>query len=500
MSTSRSTPERTSEQAIIDEVLARQWATQKQIDQTVKAIGTGTVDGPLPTALFEQRLITHEQRKHLEEFFHKDLQIERFRVVRRIGSGAMGDVYLATTDDGQQVALKVINRRYADDEQFVKRFRREIEALTDLHHPNIANPIGFGEHDGLPYLAMEFVPGPSLSQLLEHHGPLPAAYVVRAMIQIAQGLDYVYEATRLVHRDVKPENILTVPNPDAPEDDLFDRHDSAKLIDFGLARSYEGDERLTMTGITMGTPHFMSPEQIRGSQELDSRSDIYGMGATMYNLLTGRTPFRGTSPGAVMTAHLTDPVPDPKQHVPGLREDVRRIVMTAMAKEPGDRFLSYQGFISACERALGELTGGDGGGIKLLRKPLVLDKPQAKRPAARSSDRQRRPSSSQPTTDPFEAAASTRRGADAAACEPREATRELIRVQSDRIRKQKKDPISTALYGLQRPRSRRIDRERTDQALTQEIDSHPGLGLMPIVVLAVALVALGGVLIYKLVM
>lgn len=378
--------ERTSgEQQLIAEVLARDWAKPAQIEQALTAVREGKLQGPLNRALLDLRLINGQQADMLAEFLDKDLCIGGFQVERKLGSGAMGDVYLAVDpESGTRVAVKIIARRYADDEQFVKRFQREIESLSQLRHPNIANAVATGKHEGLPFLAMEFVNGPSLAQLLTDHGPLPQTYVLRIAIHIAQGLSYVFDKVRLVHRDIKPENILVVPASDGGGD-LFVREDGAKLIDFGLARNYGEDDRLTMTGITMGTPHYMSPEQIRGSQDLDCRSDIYGLGATLFNLLTGRTPFKGGSPGAVMTAHLTDPVPDPSELVPSLNPLTSSIITTCLTKNPDDRYLSYQGFIKACEQAVEDLGEHNRDGLRLLRKPLVLNAPRPKGPRGQAS-------------------------------------------------------------------------------------------------------------------
>lgn len=372
------------EQAIIAELLKNQWVSHQQISMTQESISARRLNGPIHHALFQQRLLRREQVDKLDEILHSKLVIGRFKVERKLGSGAMGDVFLAHDEEGndgagERVALKIISKRFADDESFIRRFDREIQSLTQLHHPSIANAVEYGRHEGLPYLAMQYIEGPSLAQLLAKHGPLPEPYALRIIWQLAQGLDYVYSETKLVHRDIKPENILVVPEAGARGEDLFNRMDQAVLIDFGLARSFGDDERLTMTGITMGTPHYMSPEQIRGSQDIDSRSDIYGLGATLFHLLTGRTPYKGSSPGAVMTAHLTEPVPDPRELVPALGEACRTIVRMSLAKDPADRYLNHQALAMACEQALAVRADEPSSAMRLLRKPMVLNKPQTTR-------------------------------------------------------------------------------------------------------------------------
>lgn len=365
---------------IIKTVVNRDWASQEQVDSTIASIDSGGLDGPLHKGLKQQRLLTPEQFDMLDDMTCLGLRIGAYEVERKIGSGAMGDVFLAVDTESKdeltpKVALKVVNQRYADDDSFLRRFSREAEALKGLSHPNVASSIGYGFDNGRHYMAMEFVAGPSLAQLLDEHGPMPEPYVLRMMLQLANGLDYVYHMTRLVHRDLKPENVLTEIPAGESTKNLFSRQDVAKLIDFGLARNFNENDRLTMTGITMGTPHYMSPEQIRGAQDLDCRSDIYGLGATAFHLLTGKTPYQGASPGAVMTAHLTEKVPDPADHVPGMSGRMRSLIMTCMAKEAQDRFLSYQGLTQAIKKALESQSEEEGNaGPRLLRKPLVLPK------------------------------------------------------------------------------------------------------------------------------
>jgi serine/threonine protein kinase len=191
-------------------------------------------------------------------------------------------------------------------------------------------------------------------------------------------LNYVYVKAGLVHRDIKPENILIQRFEGVT--DLFPESDEAKLIDFGLVKSANDDEHLTQTGMTIGTPLYMSPEQVRGDK-LDCRSDIYGLGATIFHLLTGSPPFKGTSPGAIMSAHLTDPVPDPGELVPSLSAETRRLVTTAMAKKESDRYLNFDAFVKACDSAINVASERSGGALKLLRKPLVINKKATAKPS-----------------------------------------------------------------------------------------------------------------------
>jgi serine/threonine protein kinase len=326
--------------------------------------------------LVERRLISTAQLADLDSILQQQVHFPTYHLMKRLGAGGMGTVFLARqAGTGRILAIKTIIARLREDPDFVGRFHRESKVLSGLRHPYIAEIIESGESDSTCYMSMEYVDGPSLASLLKDHKVLPEAYVLRVAKQLAEGLAYVYREAELVHRDIKPENILIARQPSVTEP--FPADDVAKLIDFGLVKPVTDDEHLTQTGMTIGTPLYMSPEQIRG-ERIDCRSDIYGLGATMYHLLTGVTPFSGTSPGAIMSAHLTQVVPDPCQRVPGLHAKTRDLVMTAMAKKRDDRFLTFEAFIKALDAALDELGERSGTVPRLLRKPLVLKGPVRK--------------------------------------------------------------------------------------------------------------------------
>jgi serine/threonine protein kinase len=359
----------------------RGWASLRQLQDAQLALGPGASVNDLLDLLVSRNAIDRNQARELR-LNEQDLQqIDRYTVLCRLGSGAMGTVYLGEDPAiGQRVAIKVISTKHVDDEEFVNRFEREADLSTRLDHPHIARALGIGRIAGEQlYLALEYINGPSLADLLRAHGPLPQEYTLRAAIQVAQGLDHAFNSVGLVHRDLKPENILMAKSDqgsaDLPADD-----DQAKIIDFGLAKAINSDQSLTMTGLTMGTPHYMSPEQICGKKDLDSRTDIYGLACAMYHLLTGHTPFRGDSPGGIMMAHINTPIPDPSARVPGLHAKVRDLLIMAMAKERSERFLNFRAFINASEAALAAIGGSQAaGGVRLLRKPLVVNKPSVKR-------------------------------------------------------------------------------------------------------------------------
>jgi serine/threonine protein kinase len=296
-----------------------------------------------------------------------------FQLLKKIGAGAMGEVHLARhAVSGDQVALKLITNKHAADEAFIKRFQREAEILIKLDHPNIGRALGYGIDAGRPWLALEYIEGPNLGDVLQERGALFEADVLKLAIQIARGLAYAHTEAGLIHRDIKPANILVKQQRHGERSGQFMLEgDQAKIIDFGLAKSVDAeDQRLTLTGIVMGTPAYMSPEQIRCDPNLGYHTDLYAVGAAMFHMLTGRIPFPGAAPAIIMTGHLTQPIPDPGTLVPSLNQQTRTLVMTAMAKAQKDRFTDYRGLINACEKALKALGTGEGT-VRLLRKPLV---------------------------------------------------------------------------------------------------------------------------------
>lgn len=298
-------------------------------------------------------------------------EIPGYEMLGELGSGAMGEVYQARNlETGMEVAIKVMAPELNERRDLVKRFEREIALLTKLKHPNIAGAIDNGNVDGRLYLAMEFVRGPTLTNLLKVSGPFSEVDALRITLQIAQALEYAWKSSGLIHRDLKPSNLLAVPEENG-------QGERVKIIDFGLARSvYSEDVSMTMTGMVMGTPNYMSPEQIRGEKELGIQSDMYGLGCTVFHLITGRLPYIANAPAQVMAAHLKEAIPDPGSLVPSLTPATRHLIMTCMAKKVSDRYQSYEPLIKACEAGLRTITLRDTTSIRLLRRPLVLSRPQ----------------------------------------------------------------------------------------------------------------------------
>lgn len=314
--------------------------------------------------LLEHRVIGPPHRDEVEAMMRLRHALPAFVPLRTLGAGGMGIVFLARqVRTGELCALKTLHRTAGDGRE-LERFAREVQLLQGVSHPHIAALLAHGETAGIQYLAMEYVEGPTLLTLIDRCRTVPERAALRLIRQVAEGLAHA-AARDLIHRDVKPENILIQGRSDDPaclEDAC------AKLIDFGLAKScHPSDQRLTTTGMTVGTPWYMAPEQVCG-EPLDCRCDIYGLGAVLYHALTGVTPFTGSSAGAIMSAHLTEPVPDPISRVATLHPLTRQLVRTALAKEPAQRYLHWSAFIAACDQAIAALTPETV--PQLLRRPM----------------------------------------------------------------------------------------------------------------------------------
>jgi beta-lactam-binding protein with PASTA domain len=258
----------------------------------------------------------------------------RYRVLRKLGSGGMADVYAAEDHQlGRRVALKVLHRRFAEDQQFVERFRREASAAAGLQHPNIVAIFDRGEWDGTYYIAMELVEGRTLKEIVRDKGPAPPEAAVDVTLQILRAARYAHKHG-LVHRDIKPHNVL------------IDQDGRVRVTDFGIARA--GTSDITETGSVMGTAQYLSPEQAQG-RPVDARSDLYSIGIVLYELLTGHVPFDAESPVTVALMQVSEPPVPPHQVNPAIPAHVEAVVLRALEKDPDRRFQSADEFIAALE-------------------------------------------------------------------------------------------------------------------------------------------------------
>jgi serine/threonine protein kinase len=246
-------------------------------------------------------------------------------LTERLGKGGMGAVYKATRrETGQVVAVKILKPELAENSVLVGRFVQEFRAAARLDHPNIVRALDAGIDGAFAYLVMEFVEGRCLGRMLVRGNKLPEAAAIRLIAQVAQALDYAHR-NRVIHRDVKPDNVMVRP------DGL------AKLADFGLAKDFDGNEELTRSCAALGTPHFMSPEQYANAKKAGVVSDVYSLGASLYNMVTGRLPF-GTAPTIQALAQkVKGEVKPPRELVPELSVETDRAIRRAMSPDPGKR-------------------------------------------------------------------------------------------------------------------------------------------------------------------
>jgi eukaryotic-like serine/threonine-protein kinase len=262
----------------------------------------------------------------------------RYEVEDLVGTGGMSSVYRARDNVlERQVALKILHDHFSSDPEYVERFRREARAIARLNHPNIVTVIDRGELDRHQFIVFEHVAGENLKDVVRRRGPLPVDEAVAFTTQVAQGLAFAH-AHGVVHRDVKPQNIL------------IDENGTAKVTDFGIARAVDPGEGLTETGTVLGTSGYIAPEQASG-RRVDARSDQYSLGVVLYELLTGELPYSGDNVMAVAMKHLHEPVPRVRDRRRDVPASVDAIVSRAMAKRPEDRFPSTDDMVAALEAA-----------------------------------------------------------------------------------------------------------------------------------------------------
>lgn len=342
-------------------VVDRGLATQEEVDRALEAIEhraagngkAGSSDGSaaggthgdpsltIAEALVAQGVVTRAQidrlRPEVEEQ-RVDRQIPGYKIISKLGEGAMAKVYRAKQLSlDRTVAVKVLPRKFLNKGDFVQRFYAEGKAAAKLNHPNIVQAIDVGQAGEHHYFVMEFVEGRTVFDDLEHHGRYGEAAALPIAIQVAKALEHAHTAG-FVHRDVKPKNIMITPEG------------TAKLADMGLARAVTDREAAEAeAGKAYGTPYYISPEQVRGRTDVDSRADLYGFGATLYHMITGRVPFEGANPSAVMHKHLKEHIIPPDRIAPELSAGICEVVEVCMAKDKADRYASTSDMVADLE-------------------------------------------------------------------------------------------------------------------------------------------------------
>jgi serine/threonine-protein kinase len=267
----------------------------------------------------------------------------KYHIVEWLGQGGMADVYKAYQSGlARYVAIKVIHAHLIDDEELIERFESEALAVAGLHHPNIVQVFDFDREDDLSYMVMEFVAGPTLARELKEckdkQQLFPLAETAGIFEALASAIDYAH-ARGMIHRDLKPNNIMFTPNR------------RVVLTDFGIAH-IAGLPSYTMTNVLMGTPAYMSPEQAQGAR-VDERSDIYSLGVILYEIATGRIPFEGDTPVAIIMKLISGSWPLPTTVNPALPEAVEQVILKAMSKDPADRYQTATDMAQALRQALG---------------------------------------------------------------------------------------------------------------------------------------------------
>lgn len=265
-----------------------------------------------------------------------------YRIIEQIGMGGMATVYKAF-DPGtdRYVAIKILPEHYSQDSTFIERFQREAKALARLEHIHILPIFGYGQEEGVTYLVMRYMQAGTLAGRIKERGPFALHEAGRLLSQVASALDYAH-IHKVLHRDVKPSNVL------------LDSAENAYLTDFGIAKMVEATLDLTGTNI-LGTPAYMSPEQCLGGTTLTPASDQYSLGIVLYEMVAGRTPFQAETPLALIHMHLNAPLPLPRSFRPDLPEDVERILLKTLAREPQLRFDTCGAMADAFARAIAGL-------------------------------------------------------------------------------------------------------------------------------------------------
>jgi serine/threonine-protein kinase len=267
----------------------------------------------------------------------------RYRVISRLGSGGMADVFLAEDQQlGRQVAVKLLHRRFAEDPGFVERFRREAQSAAGLQHPNVVSVYDRGSFDGTYYIAMEYLPGRSLKQVIREEAPLDPIRAIDITIQILKAARFAHRRG-VIHRDLKPHNVIV------------DDSGHAKVTDFGIARAGASD--MTETGSIMGTAQYLSPEQAQG-HPVSAGSDVYSVGVVLYELLTGRVPFDGESAVTIALKHVSESPQPPRLINPAIPPELEQVVLWSLNKDPSDRPADADQLITALQQCRAILSGG----------------------------------------------------------------------------------------------------------------------------------------------
>jgi serine/threonine-protein kinase len=298
----------------------------------------------LANVLVEQGVVTRKQIDRIRpaaEQQEPEMQIPGYQILAKLGAGAMATVYKAKQLSlDRLVAIKVLPRKHTKNPEFVDRLYAEGRAAAKLNHAHIVGALDVGKAGDFHYFVMEYVEGHTVFDHITQHGRYDETEALRTMLQVARALQHAHDQG-FIHRDVKPKNIMITPS------------DEVKLADMGLARAVSDREAAEAEqGKAFGTPYYISPEQIRGEVDVDYRADIYGFGATLYHMVTGRVPYRGSNPSAVMHQHLKAELVPPDHINNELSHGIAEIIEICMAKDRDQRYISTADLVQDLESVL----------------------------------------------------------------------------------------------------------------------------------------------------
>jgi serine/threonine-protein kinase len=383
------------DQHLVQMALERKFITGEQVSRAKaeqKSLSDRGIERSLWFLLQDLGFIDDKQTKELRKYISssrvKALEIDGYIIQGRLGSGGMGDVFRGRNAMGIEVAVKLLSTKYSQHEEYAARFQREAKASARLKHPHIARTLGAGDIEGQRWLMMELVPGKSLKEHINTEGPLPEADAQILLGQMAHALRYAWQRG-VLHRDVKPANIILAPAREGRQEPCC-----AKLCDFGLAKTWQiaGEEvgaltrgELTHSGVALGTPHYMSPEQASGESDLDQRTDIYGLGATLYHALLGQTLYSGKSSAAIMYKQVTEALDLKPLEQHGISAGFVRLIGAMLAKDRARRLRDWDAVLNALRsvapRALAVVEGGMPAGSVSEVALTIPDTPSAAKAA-----------------------------------------------------------------------------------------------------------------------
>ena len=337
--------------------------------------------------LVHAKLLTDYQAALLSRGYADGFFFDDYKILELIGKGRMAGVYKAVHNLGQVVAIKVLPSSRAKDATVLARFRRESRLLTSLDHPNVVRAFQVGDAAGKPYLVMEHLDGETLEEVLARRKKLPPAEAARVVSQALLGLQHIHERG-MIHRDLKPANLMLVPPAGAKGVEVDPKTATVKIVDIGLGKTFDEDARpaddptLTGTGMLLGTPDYLAPEQARNASGADVRADIYSLGCVLYHCVAGQSPFPDTTVLNQVIRHATEKPRPLLDFVGSVPEGLQKVVDTMLAKEPADRFQTPEKAARALQPFL-PASAGSGPAVPLpaylqwLRSDGDIDVPQA---------------------------------------------------------------------------------------------------------------------------